>query len=370
MLLSPVAYLVLFLYYRTSEPIVWDNAYFKNLVNFDWEVHHGPGGHSQWRVSGGHGPQAPMADLNPTFTQDIMMLTTDVALKVDPEYQQYVAEFAANETAFAESFAKAWYKLVTRDMGPVERCVGPNIPPAQGFQLPLPHPPKKLADITAVARDLSKLMERNGAEHDFVRLAFQCASSFRATDYRFGCNGAHIRFHLDWPINDGLSDTLDMLEPIQKKYRSGLTWADLIVLAGNVGAERIGSPKLSFCPGRSDAVSGWKDVSYKIDQPAASVDDMIELYQRRGETAKEFVALSFLKFGSSNQLRHSLDESVPDPGDVLMQGLLYAPELRTWADYYASAGDTAYGGDFQTAWTRLMNADRFSGPVRRVCDQE
>lgn len=357
---------------RTSKPTEFGNQYFRNLVDFDWEVHHGPGGHSQWRVVGGKGPQAPVADLNPKFTQDVMMLTTDIALKVDSEYQQYVQEFAANETAFAEEFAKAWFKLVTRDMGPIDRCLGPHVPPAQDFQEPLPNPPKKLADMYAVTRDLNKLMDKSGDDADeFVRLAFQCASTFRATDYKGGCNGARIRFHLDWPINAGLGDTLIQLEPIKEKYGTPLTWADLIVLAGNVAAERAGSPKLPFCPGRSDASAGWKDLEYKIDRPPESVDDMIEIYQRRGQTAQEFVALTFPHFRSSKEVRRIL--SAPpavtegNDDDVLMEGLLYHPELRQWADYYAAAGDSVYGNDFRTAWTRLMNADRFDGPVRSAC---
>jgi catalase-peroxidase len=346
---------------------VWDNAYFRNLVDYEWEVHQGPGGHHQWRVAGGKGPQAPVADLSAHYTQDIMMLTTDIALKVDPEYQQYVHEFAANETAFAEYFAKAWYKLITRDMGPIDRCVGPNVAPPQHFQLPLPDPPKKMADTTAVARHLHKLMERDGNDDEFLRLAFLCASSFRATDFRGGCNGARIRFHLDWPINAGLGAVLEKLEPIKTTYDKHLTWADLIVLAGNVAAERSGSPKLTFCPGRSDASSGWTDLSYKIDRVPETVDDMIELYQRRGQTSQEFVALTFVQFRSSHALRHELSSHSAVSNDILIQALTYTPELRYWADHYAAAGDLEYANDFRTAWTRLMNADRFDGPVHRVC---
>ena len=96
----------------------------------------GPGGHHQWMVKG-EGPKAPVADHSSNQTQDVMMLTTDIALTRDPEYLTYVKEFAADADAFSEEFAKAWYKLVTRDVGPVERCVGPQVPPAQHFQHPL-----------------------------------------------------------------------------------------------------------------------------------------------------------------------------------------------------------------------------------------
>jgi catalase (peroxidase I) len=220
-----------------------------------------------------------------------------------------------------------------------------------------------------VSKDLDKLMKKNpGGE--FLRLAFQCASTFRATDYQGGCNGARIRFSpgIDWEINAGLNETLALLAPIKDDYGKHLSWADLIVLAGNVASERAGSPKLKFCPGRTDAKdgSGWEHLNYKTDKPPASVDDMIELYQRRGQTAQEFVALTFQRFRTTKQLRRALTENFE--GDILLEGLQFYPELRQWADYYATGGDKEYGSDFAKAWTRLMNADRFDGPVRRVCD--
>jgi catalase-peroxidase len=98
----------------TSHPTKWDNKYFQYLVEFEWELQKSPGGHWQWKVKGADGPKAPTADPESNATQDVMMLTTDVALSVDPEYKQYVKEFAENKTAFAEAFSKAWYKLVTR----------------------------------------------------------------------------------------------------------------------------------------------------------------------------------------------------------------------------------------------------------------
>jgi catalase-peroxidase len=109
----------------TSEPTQWDNKYFQYLLDYEWEPTIGPGGKWQFKVKGEDGPTAPTADPNNvTARQNIMMLTTDVALKFDPEYRMYVEEFATNETAFANAFAKAWYKLVTRDMGPSTRCAG------------------------------------------------------------------------------------------------------------------------------------------------------------------------------------------------------------------------------------------------------
>jgi len=369
----------------TSEPTKWDNKYFKYLVEFEWEPAVGPGGHFQWRVRGGKGPRAPSADPRSNSTQDVMMLTTDIALSVDPEYRMYVKEFARNETLFREYFARAWYKLVTRDMGPASRCVGPGVPPPDHFQHPLPDPPpaKHLADTNKVAKDLHKLMrdghgKRDGidSEGEFFRLAYQCASTFRATDYMGGCNGARIRFKpgIDWEPNRGLSDTLALLKPIKERHDAPdhrLSWSDLIVLAGNVAAERMGAPKelLKFCPGRTDADDGrgWKHLSYGNDRYPATVDDMIELYERRGQTAQEFVALTFAVYRSSKELGNVLAMELQDVNNVLVEGLKYYPELRQWADYYAASGSEAYAGDFAVAWTRLAQADRFDGPVRNLC---
>jgi catalase (peroxidase I) len=357
----------------TSEPTKFDNKYFQYLVDFEWEPITGPGGKHQWQVKGGNGPQAPAADPASVAMQNVMMLTTDVALMADDEYQEYVREFAQNETAFFEAFATAWYKLVTRDVGPVTRCVGPKVPPAQAFQFPLPSTPKKLGKTKDVEKDLGKLMKKNkGTEAEFLRLAWQCASTFRATDYQGGCNGARIMHPpgSTWPINAGLDHTIAMLKPIKEKYGKILSYADLIVLAGNVAAERIGSPKMKFCPGRTDAAdgSGWMLVEYGNTEDPATVDDMIELYERRGQSAQEFVALSFAKFHSSKSLDLLLKSD--NASGVYETGLKYYPELRYWADHYAAASDKEYSEAFAAAWTKLMNADRFDGPLGNVCDDD
>ena len=356
----------------TSEPAKWDNKYFQYLVDFEWEATTSPAGHHQWRVKGGNGPKAPVADPSLNETQDVMMLTTDVALMADPEYKQYVQEFAADEDALADAFSKAWYKLVTRDVGPVERCVGPRVPPAQHFQHPLPKAHDKLADMGKVAHDVHKLIKNHKDDHtaeELVRLAFQCASTFRATDYQGGCNGARIRFPpgSDWPINAGLDETLDMLEPIKKKYGDELSYADLIVLAGTTAAEYLGAPKMDFCPGRVDAKdgSGWKHLDYGISDPPATVDSMIQLCKRRGQTLQECVAFSFVFFRSSEKLAAMLASE--DSSCVLTEGLLFYPELRYWADHYASSSTEEYSSDFAAAWAKLMNADRFQGPLGNVC---
>jgi catalase (peroxidase I) len=219
-----------------------------------------------------------------------------------------------------------------------------------------------------VTHDLRKLI-KNNSDGEFIRLAFQCASTFRATDYEGGCNGARIRFPpgSEWPINAGLGKTLDLLEPIKEKYGKGLSYSDLIILAGNVAAEHAGSPPLKFCSGRTDAKdgSGWKHIGYGNTDAPETVDKMIELYERRGQTTQDFVAMTFVRFGSAKQLGEILE--TPVPGDLLVEGLQYYPKLRVWAEYYASAGSDAYADAFASAWTKLMNADRFDGPVGNLC---
>ena len=149
------------------------------------------------------------------------MLTTDVALKADPIYRQYVEEFANDENAFAEAFAKVWFELTTRDMGPASRCTSDDVPSPQSFQHPLPEPPKKVSNMDKVEKALLKMMKQNG-NGEFVRLAWQCASTFRITDYHGGCNGARIRFSpgKDWETNDGLGDTLALLQPIKDQFKA------------------------------------------------------------------------------------------------------------------------------------------------------
>ena len=353
----------------TAHPTKWDNAYFKNLLEYEWESWMGPGGHYQWRVKGGKGPKAKVAHPPESKdSQDIMMLTTDVALKMDPKYRQYVEEFAKDEQAFADAFGAVWYKLVNRDMGPATRCIGSDVPPAQAFQFPLPDPPAKLADMGAVAKTLKELMGKKN-DGEFVRLAMQSANTYRSTDYLGGCNGARIRFSpgKDWEANSGLDKTLQLLEPVKKSFGDGLSWADLIVLAGNVAVDRLGAPGLPFCPGRTDAPDGdgWKPLEYGNAVDPTSVDDMIERYQRRGLSAKEFVALAFTSYPSAESLRGILLGEIA--GGTLATGLRFDPDLRIWTDYYVAAGDAVFANDFASAWTKLMISDRFDGPLGNVC---
>lgn len=229
--------------------------------------------------------------------------------------------------------------------------------------------------------DLHQLMNITNMYNEFIRLAYQCASTFRATDYRGGCNGGRIRFSpgIDWPINSGLNETILLLEPIKLKYGNGLSYADLFVLAGNVALERLdGVPKLSFCSGRTDDTDGsaWKSIEYGITDHPKSVDVMIELLHRRGQSYKDLIAMTFPRFQSTKQLTNVLllsevtynNETLLSYDDLLIQAIRYIPELRYWAEHIASSSTDTYAAIFAESWTRLNNADRFNGPIGNVCD--
>lgn len=350
----------------TTNPTKWDNEYFKNLIDYEWEVHEGPGGSPQWRVKGSS-PKAPQA--HGKGSQDIMMLTTDIALATDPEYRKYVEEFAKDESAFADAFASVWYKLVNRDMGPVSRLVGPEVAPPQDWQFPLPESPSQLADMAAVEEAVDQLMGKDSAMADqFVRLSMNSANTFRHTDYLGGANGARIRFSpgKDWKSNEGLDKTLKALEPIKKKFGDSLSWADLIVLAGTAAAKRLGAPKdLPFSPGRTDASdgAGWESLAYTNAEPPQTVGEVFDRNALRGLTGKEFVALHFPKYPTTAALK-SLVESRKRDEDITAQALKFRPEFKHWVDQYISSGDDeTYANDFGYAWTKMMNVDRFDGPV-------
>jgi catalase-peroxidase len=375
----------------TDQPTEWNNDYFTNLVDFEWEKHIGPGGHWQWRVKGQPSPQAPMVQsrgVDTSNVQDIMMFTTDIALKVDPEYRTHVDDFAKNETALADEFAIVWYKLVTRDMGPYSRCTGPDVPPPQDFQSPLPDTPGDLADMSVVDVKIQDLLNDN-PDADFVRLATQCANTHRITDYRGGCDGARIRFSpgKDWQTNAGLNETLSLLEPIKEEFGDGLSWADLIVLAGNVQAKQLGAPDdLSFCPGRTDAAdgSGWDLLELGNANAPISISDVVQRYERQGLSAKEYAVFTlFQAYPNSTEDVQAFFAAPPDASmhtngstsnegnanaDFVTIAVKYHPDLRTWTEYYANSSDEVYRNDFGKVWTKVMNADRFDGPVNNICD--
>ena len=161
----------------------------------------------------------------------------------------------------------AWYKLTTRDMGPASRCINKDAPPSQQWQHPLPWPSSNLVNFDEVKTKLNELLmlQVPWKVGMFIRLAWQCSSTFRATDYLGGCNGARVRFspQKDWDVNVNLDRVLKALSPIKEQYApSQLSWADLIILAGSTAIERTGGKKMMFCGGRTDAAEGGGGPEY------------------------------------------------------------------------------------------------------------
>ena len=262
----------------TSRPTVWDNEFFRNLRGLRWTKVRGPGGHWQWTPSppGGAGGQIPRAVSahDNTTTEPIGLLTTDLALMYDQRYRRIVKRFAEDSEYFDAQFAQAWYKLTTRDMGPRSRCSNAAAPPEQPWQHPLPARSSPGPDWTGVVRDLLAVArQEERALGLWARLAWQCASTFRATNYRGGCNGARILFPpaTDWEVNTNLGPALDLLTPIMAKFQPALSWSDLIILAGTSALEVGAGPAnttIPFCSvGRVDiraADQGWKHLKPRI----------------------------------------------------------------------------------------------------------
>ena len=252
----------------TSRPTTWDTEYLSNLLTYSWEVVTGPGGHLQWRPVSESPPMAVSAD--GAYNESVGLLTSDVALMADDQYKIIVSSFAQDLEYFDQSFASAWYKLTTRDMGPRSRCSNEDAPPAQSWQHPLPERTDPTPDFAQVRLSIREIIrEESVATGLMSRLAWQCASSFRATDYQGGCNGARIRHPpaSDWAVNTNLGEALALLEPVKHQYGSSLSWADLIVLAGTTALEEAGNMTIPFCDvGRVDSEDGegWKFLKPRI----------------------------------------------------------------------------------------------------------
>jgi catalase-peroxidase len=269
----------------TSTPTAWSHGYFNNLFDYEWELVKGPGGAWQWT------PQDPSAQgtvpdaHDPAKSHAPMMFTTDIALKVDPAYKKISKRFHENPDEFANAFAKAWYKLIHRDMGPVTRCLGPWVAEPQLFQDPVPEVDHELIDERDIAGLKRKLLDSGLSISQLVSTAWASASTFRGTDYRGGANGARIRLEpqKNWDVNnpEGLAKVLRKLEQIQTAFngsQSGekrVSLADLIVLGGCAAVEQAVKQaghdvQVPFTPGRTDATDEMTDAeSFEPLEPTA-----------------------------------------------------------------------------------------------------
>ena len=269
----------------TANPIQWDNAYLDNLFAYDWELVKSPAGAKQWAPKNGAAAGTVPDAHDPSKKHAPTMLTTDLALKVDPIYAPIAKRFHENPAQLADAFARAWYKLTHRDMGPVSRCLGPLVPAeAQLWQDPVPAVDHELIGEADIAALKAKLLASGLSIAQLVSTAWASAATFRGTDKRGGANGARIRLapQKDWAVNDpaGLREVLQVLETIQKEFnaQSGkkrVSLADLIVLGGCAAVERAAKNAgdgvlVPFEPGRTDASQAQTDVgSFAVLEPRA-----------------------------------------------------------------------------------------------------
>jgi catalase-peroxidase len=404
----------------TPTPIQWDNSFFETLYGFEWELTQSPAGAKQWKPAGGAGADLVPDAHDPNVRHAPMMATTDLALRVDPAYDAISRRFKDNPDEFADAFARAWYKLLHRDMGPIARYLGPWVPEAQLWQDPVPAG-KTLSDAEAASLKAA-VLAAGLTVPDLVTAAWASASTFRGTDKRGGANGARIRLapQKDWEVNAGVGAVIDALDNVRAESGTGVSLADLIVLAGNAAVEqaaRVAGVEVTvpFTSGRGDATQEWTDVeAFAPLEPRA---DGFRNYQRAGDkepaerrlldranlltlTAPEMTVLVGgmrvlgTGYGGSKhgvftdrvgQLTNDWFVNLLDPGlewttsrdDNVYEGhdaagavrwtataadLVFSShsELRALAEVYASAdGQEKFVRDFVRAWAKVMDLDRF-----------
>ena len=269
----------------TSTPTEWSNGYFDNLFGYEWELTKSPAGAWQWTPKDASAKGTVPDAHDDSKSHAPMMFTTDLALKLDPAYGPIAKRCHERPEAFEAAFAKAWYKLTHRDMGPASRLLGPEVPPAQLWQDPVPVVDHRIVDAGDVAALKATLLESGLSVADLVKTAWASASTFRGSDKRGGANGARIRLapQKDWAVNEPeqLARVLGVLARIQQDFNASqtdgtkLSLADLIVLGGAAAVEKAARDAghdvtVPFTPGRTDATEALTDAaSFAVLEPKA-----------------------------------------------------------------------------------------------------
>jgi catalase-peroxidase len=279
----------------TPTPIAWDNSYLETLFAYDWEQTKSPAGATQWIPKGGAAADAVPDAHNPAKRHAPIMFTTDLALRMDPIYEPISRRFMENPAEFADAFARAWFKLTHRDMGPKARYLGPEVPSEDLiWQDPVPAPVGQQIDEADIAALKDKVLASGLSVSELVSTAWASAASFRGTDKRGGANGARIRLapQNEWEVNNPaqLGTVLSTLEGIQQEFNAAggrqVSVADLIVLAGCAAVEKAAkdaghSITVAFTPGRTDATEEMTDVeSFAVLEPIA---DGMRNYVSKGQ---------------------------------------------------------------------------------------
>jgi len=403
----------------TPTPIQWDSSFFDTLFGHEWELGESPAGAKQWKPKDPAAAELVPDAHDPSKRHAPMMATTDLALITDPAYKKISERFHGNPDQFAEAFAKAWYKLLHRDMGPVTRYLGPWVAEPQLWQDPVPPVDHELVGDADIAALKAKLLGAGLSVSQLVSTAWAAAASFRTTDKRGGANGARLRLapQKDWAVNDPaeLAEVLPVLEQVRQEFGKPVSLADLIVLGGTAAVEKAAKDAgfeitVPFVPGRTDATQEQTDVESfavlepRADgfrnylQPGSKLSPETLLVDRAyllGLTAKEMtVLIGGLRVLGANTggTRHGVFTDRPGTltNDFFVNLLELGREWKTSAtdpgvyesgDRTATAVDLVFGSnsilrgisevyaaddaeeqlvrDFAAAWVKVMNADRF-----------
>lgn len=267
----------------TSTPTQWSNGYFEILFEYDWKLTKSPAGAQQWKPTDPSAADTVPDAHDPNQSHAPMMFTTDLALKIDPAYAKISRRFYENPDEFALAFAKAWYKLTHRDMGPHVRLLGPEVPPAQLWQDPVPSVDHDLIGKAGIAQLKSMILETGLGTDELVLAAWSSASTYRDTDKRGGANGARVRLapQKDWSANqpEQLAKVISVLEGLQTTFNADqrfgvqVSLADMIVLGGCTAIEKAAGEagydvEVPFTPGRTDATDEMTDAdSFDVLEP-------------------------------------------------------------------------------------------------------
>ena len=403
----------------TSEPTKWDNGYFEMLFNHEWELRKSPAGANQWEPVSIKEEDMPVDVEDASIRHNPAMTDADMAMREDPVYREISLKFKDDFDAFSDAFGRAWFKLTHRDMGPKARYFGPDVPAEDLiWQDPVPVG-KKEYNVDAVK---AKIAGAGLSVSDMVSTAWDSARTFRGSDMRGGANGARIRLtpQKDWEGNEPqrLAKVLSVLEPIAKEF--GISVADTIVLAGNVGVEQAAKKagydvKVPFTPGRGDATDAMTDTEsfeplepiadgyrnwLKKDYVVSAEELMLDRTQLMGLTAPEMTALvggmrvmgtnyGGTKHGVFTDMEGALtndffvnltdmanywkpvDNGLYEIRDRKTNSVKWSATrmdlvfgsnsiLRAYAEVYAQDdSNEKFANDFVAAWAKVMDADRF-----------
>ena len=317
----------------TPTPTAWDNSFFETLFGYEWELTQSPAGANQWQPKNGAGAGTVPDPQDPSQRRPPTMLTTDLSLRFDPVYEPISRRFLADPEALADAFARAWFKLTHRDMGPIVRYLGPEVPSETLiWQDPVPAVDHELVDAADIAALKGQILAAGLPVSQLVSAAWASASSFRGSDKRGGANGARVRLEPQsgWEVNnpDELATVLRALERIQESFNAAqagatkVSLADLIVLAGGVGVEQAAKDagfdvEVPFTPGRTDASQEQTDVESFVNlEPRA---DGFRSYVGKGNR----LPAEYLLIDEANLLTLSAPEMTVLVGGLRVLGANY-----------------------------------------------